>query len=54
MGTPSFWAPLTLSATDLKWPDMIQTIAKQYGVHYPDEEVASYIFEDRPVQLAKA
>ena len=27
----------TLSAADLKWPDMIQVTAKQYGVHYTDE-----------------
>ena len=39
----------TLSATDLKWPDMIQTIAKQYGTHHTDEEVAALSF-----QLAKA
>ena len=26
---------------------MIQTIAKQYGVHYTDEEVAALSFEDR-------
>ena len=24
----------TLSAVDLKRPDMIQTIARQYGVHF--------------------
>ena len=30
-----------------KWPDMIQTIAKQYGVHYTDEEVAALSFEDK-------
>ena len=26
---------------------MIQTIAKQYSVHYTDEEVAALLFEDR-------
>ena len=36
LGTPTWF---TLSAADLKWPDMIQTIAKQYGVHYTDDEV---------------
>ena len=45
LGTPTWF--FTLSAADLKWPDMIQTIAKQYGVHYTDEEVAALSFEDR-------
>ena len=30
LGTPTWF--FTLSAADLKWPDMIQTIARQYGV----------------------
>ena len=37
----------TLSAADLKWPDMIQTIAKQYGVHYTDDEVAALSFDEK-------
>ena len=37
IGTPTWF--FTMSAADLKWPDMIQTIAKQYGVHYTDDEV---------------
>ena len=45
LGTPTWF--FTSSAADLKWPDMIQTIAKQYGVHYTDEEVAALSFEDR-------
>ena len=45
LGTPTWF--FTLSAADLKWPDMIPTIAKQYGVHYTDEEVAVLSFEDR-------
>ena len=45
LGTPTWF--FTLSAADLKWPDMIQTIAKQYGVHYTDEEVAALSFKDR-------
>ena len=44
LGTPTWF--FTLSAADLKWPDMIQTIAKQYGVHYTDEEVASNVFQN--------
>ena len=34
----------TLSAADLKWPDIIQTIAQQYGVSYTDEDVAQCPF----------
>ncbi|MDD9818168.1 MAG: hypothetical protein OXU61_08575 [Gammaproteobacteria bacterium] len=37
----------TLSAADLKWPDIIQTIAQQYGVSYTDEEVAVLSYEDK-------
>jgi hypothetical protein len=33
------------SAADMKWPDMISTIAKQYGVHYSDEEIEALSFE---------
>ena len=36
LGTPTWF--FTQSAADLKWPDMIQTIAKQYGIHYTDED----------------
>ena len=43
LGTPTWF--FTLSAADLKWPDMIQTIAKQYGVHYTDDEVAKLSFD---------
>ena len=45
LGTPTWF--FTLSAADLKWPDMIQTIARQYGVHYTDDEVAGLSFEDK-------
>ena len=31
----------------MKWPDLIQTIAKQYGFHYTDEDVAALSFEDK-------
>ena len=31
----------------MKWPDMIQTIAKQYGVYYTDEEVSALAFEGK-------
>ena len=31
----------------LKWPDMIQTIAKQYSVHYSDEQVHALSFDEK-------
>ena len=45
LGTPTWF--FTLSAADMKWPDMIQTIAKQYGVHYTDEEVSTLSFQEK-------
>jgi len=38
LGTPTFF--FTLSAADMKWPDVIQTIARQYGVHYTEAQVS--------------
>ena len=37
LGTPTWF--FTLSAADMKWPDVIQIIAKQCGVVYTDEDV---------------
>ena len=37
LGTPTWF--FTVSAADLKWPDMIQVIAKQYNTYYTDDEV---------------
>ena len=45
LGTPTWF--FTLSAADFKWPDMIQTIARQYGVHYTDEQVTALSFEEK-------
>ncbi len=45
LGTPTWF--FTLSAADMKWPDVIQTIARQYGVTYTDEQVAALSFEDK-------
>ena len=45
LGTPTWF--FTLSAADMKWPDMISTIAKQYGVHYSDEEVEALSFQQK-------
>ena len=49
--TPTWF--FTLSAADLKWPDMIQTIAKQYGIHYTDEEVSALPFEVKSIWLKR-
>ena len=55
LGTPTWF--LTLSAANMKWPDMIQTIAKQYGVHYTDEQVNALSFDEKsnwnPVTAAR-
>ena len=45
LGTPTWF--FTLSTTNFKWPDVIETIAKQYGVHYTDDEVAALSFDDK-------
>ena len=45
LGTPTWF--FTVSAADMKWPDVIQTIARQYGVIYTDEQVAALSFEDK-------
>ena len=37
LGIPTWF--LTLSAADMKWPEVIQTIAKQYGTIYTEQEV---------------
>ena len=45
LDTPTWF--LTLSAADMRWPDMIQTIAKQYGTIYiyTDEDVKGLSFK---------
>ena len=45
LGTPTWF--LTLSAADMKWPDMIATIAKQYDVNYSDEDVTGLSYEEK-------
>ena len=45
LGTPTWF--FTLSAADMKWPEVIQTIAKQYGKTYTDSDVANMSFEER-------
>ena len=45
LGIPTWF--LTLSAADLKWPEVIQSIARQYGTHLSDEDVKSLSWEDK-------
>jgi DNA replication protein DnaC len=45
LGLPTWF--LTLSAADMQWPDVIQTIARQYGTILTEEDVKSMSFEDK-------
>ena len=45
LGTPTWF--FTLSAADLKWLDMSQTIARQSGMQYTDDEVAALSFDEK-------
>ena len=45
LGTPTWF--FSLSAADMKWPDIIQIIARQYGVSYSDENVAALSFDEK-------
>ena len=45
LGTPTWF--LTLTAADMKWPDLISVIARQHGVTYTDEEISRLSFDDK-------
>ena len=45
LGTPTWF--FTLSAADMMWPDMIQTIARQSGVFLTDDDVKNLSYEER-------
>ena len=45
LGITTFF--LTLSAADMQWPDIIQSIARQYGVTHSDGEFAALSFEEK-------
>ena len=53
LGTPTWF--LTLSAANMKWSDVIQTIARQYGVTYSDEhlsfEARSDVTQSQPLDI---
>ena len=39
VGIPTWF--LTLSAADMKWPEVIQSIARQYGTIYTEGKVSA-------------
>ena len=45
LGIPTWF--LTLSAADMQWPDVIQTIARQYGTKLSDDDVKTMSFEEK-------
>ena len=45
LGIPTWF--LTLSAADMQWADVIQTIARQYGTTLTDEDVKTMSFEEK-------
>ena len=45
LGLPTWF--LTLSAADMQWPDVSQTIARQYGTVFSAEDIQSMSFEEK-------
>ena len=45
LGTPTWF--FTLSAADMQWPDLIQTIARQSGVILSDKDVCNLSYTER-------
>ena len=45
LGTPTWF--LTLSAADMQWPEVIQSIARQYGQIFSDDEVLAMSWEEK-------
>ena len=45
LGTPTWF--FTLSAADMQWPDLIQTVARQSGVILSDEDVFNLSYAER-------
>ena len=45
LGLPTWF--LSLSAADMQWPDVIQTIARQYGTILIEEDIKSMSFEEK-------
>ena len=51
LGLPTWF--FTLSAADMQWPDVIQTIARQYGTTFTDEDVKNMSFEEKSKWLGQ-
>ena len=49
LGIPTWF--FTVSAADMQWPDVIQTIARQYGTELSDSDVQNLSFADRTMWL---
>ena len=49
LGIPTWF--FTISAADMQWPDLLQTIARQYGTVLTDDDVANLSFEQRSMWL---
>ena len=49
LGIPTWF--FTLSAADMQWPEVIQTIAAQYGTHYTADEVPNLPWETKCMWL---
>lgn len=49
LGIPTWF--LTLSAADMQWPEIIRSIAHQYGKHVTDEDVRSMSWEEKSLWL---
>ena len=45
LGTPTWF--LTLSAADMQWPEIIQSIGRQYGQTFTDEAVAAMSWNEK-------
>ena len=43
---------LTLSAADMRWPDVIQCIAKQYGTNLTEEDIRSMTYQEKSKWLS--
>ena len=45
LGTPTWF--FTLSAADLQWPDLIQTIARQYGKELNEDDINNLSYQEK-------
>ena len=51
LGIPTWF--FTLSAADMQWPDVIQTIARQYGTILTDDDMKAISFEEKSKWLRR-